>query len=106
MMSLSAHIMVGVIIRTALAREFREPRLHDLALRLRKTVEQGINGHRVHRGAVSEGMGPRAPFSEADVGGLPSGLTIGPLAGRLLADQVLGRETTMDLRPYDPLRKA
>jgi D-amino-acid dehydrogenase len=33
------------------------------------------------------------------------GLTIGPFAGRLLADQVLGREPAMDLRPFDPLRR-
>ena len=35
-----------------------------------------------------------------------AGLTIGPFAGRLLADMVLGRETGMDLRPFDPLRRA
>jgi D-amino-acid dehydrogenase len=35
-----------------------------------------------------------------------AGLTIGPLAGKLLADLVLGQQTAMDLRPFDPLRKA
>lgn len=35
-----------------------------------------------------------------------AGLTIGPLAGKLLAHQVLGHETTMDLRPFDPRRGA
>lgn len=33
-----------------------------------------------------------------------AGLTIGPFAGKLLADLVLGREGSMDLRPFDPLR--
>ncbi|MBV9251980.1 MAG: FAD-dependent oxidoreductase, partial [Acetobacteraceae bacterium] len=32
------------------------------------------------------------------------GLTIGPLAGRLLADAALGREPEIDLAPFDPLR--
>jgi len=34
----------------------------------------------------------------------PSGLTIGPLAGRLLAQLVLGEAPELDLAPYDPLR--
>ncbi len=34
------------------------------------------------------------------------GLTVGPFAGRLLADLVLGREPAMNLRPFDPLRRA
>ena len=34
----------------------------------------------------------------------PSGLTIGPLAGRLLAQLVLGETPELDLAPYDPLR--
>ena len=33
-----------------------------------------------------------------------AGLTIGPFAGKLLADLALGRETAMDLRPFDPVR--
>jgi D-amino-acid dehydrogenase len=33
-----------------------------------------------------------------------AGLTIGPLAGKLLADLALGRETELDLAPFDPLR--
>jgi D-amino-acid dehydrogenase len=33
-----------------------------------------------------------------------AGLTIGPLAGRLLADVALGREPVLDLAPFDPLR--
>jgi D-amino-acid dehydrogenase len=33
-----------------------------------------------------------------------SGLTIGPYAGKLLADVVLGRKTEIDLAPFDPLR--
>jgi len=33
-----------------------------------------------------------------------SGLTIGPYAGRLLADATLGRMPELDLAPYDPLR--
>jgi D-amino-acid dehydrogenase len=33
-----------------------------------------------------------------------AGLTIGPFAGKLLADVVLGREASMDLRAFDPLR--
>ena len=35
-----------------------------------------------------------------------AGLTIGPFAGKLLADAALGLETAMDLRPFDPLRRA
>ncbi len=35
-----------------------------------------------------------------------AGLTIGPFAGKLLADLALGRDTAMDLRPFDPLRRA
>jgi D-amino-acid dehydrogenase len=35
-----------------------------------------------------------------------AGLTIGPFAGKLLADLALGRQTAMDLRPFDPLRRA
>ena len=35
----------------------------------------------------------------------PSGLTIGPYAGRLLAQEVLGQQPDMDLAPYDPLRQ-
>jgi D-amino-acid dehydrogenase len=34
-----------------------------------------------------------------------AGLTIGPFAGKLLADLVLGRETAVDLRLFDPLRR-
>jgi D-amino-acid dehydrogenase len=34
----------------------------------------------------------------------PSGLTLGPYAGRLLADAVLGRSTEIELGAYDPLR--
>ena len=34
----------------------------------------------------------------------PSGLTIGPFAGRLLAQVVLGEEPELDLAAYDPLR--
>lgn len=36
----------------------------------------------------------------------PSGLTIGPYAGRLLAQLVLDQATDLDLAPYDPLRKS
>ncbi len=36
----------------------------------------------------------------------PSGLTIGPFAGRLLAQLVLGEAPELDLGPYDPLRPA
>jgi D-amino-acid dehydrogenase len=32
------------------------------------------------------------------------GLTIGPLAGRLLAELVTGRKTMLDLAPFDPMR--
>ncbi len=35
-----------------------------------------------------------------------AGLTIGPFAGKLLAQAVLGQPTAMDLRPFDPLRRA
>jgi D-amino-acid dehydrogenase len=35
-----------------------------------------------------------------------AGLTIGPLAGRLLADAALGREPLLDIAPFDPLRRA
>ncbi len=35
----------------------------------------------------------------------PSGLTIGPYAGRLLAQAALGQQPDMDLAPYDPLRQ-
>ncbi len=34
-----------------------------------------------------------------------AGLTIGPFAGKLLADAALGRETSFDLAPFDPLRR-
>lgn len=34
----------------------------------------------------------------------PSGLTLGPYAGRLLAEAVLGRASEIDLAAYDPLR--
>jgi D-amino-acid dehydrogenase len=34
-----------------------------------------------------------------------AGLTIGPLAGRLLAEAALGRPTSLDLSPFDPLRR-
>jgi D-amino-acid dehydrogenase len=34
----------------------------------------------------------------------PSGLTLGPYAGRLLADAVTGRKAEIGLAPYDPLR--
>ena len=34
----------------------------------------------------------------------PSGLTLGPYAGRLLADAVLGRKAEIGLGAYDPLR--
>ena len=34
-----------------------------------------------------------------------AGLTIGPFAGRLLADAALDRETLLDLAPFDPLRR-
>jgi D-amino-acid dehydrogenase len=47
----------------------------------------------------------------ADVPGLfvgnglgPSGLTIGPYAGRLLAMAVLGQKALLDISPYAPLR--
>jgi D-amino-acid dehydrogenase len=35
-----------------------------------------------------------------------AGLTIGPFAGRLLAEVALGREPLLDLSPFDPLRAA
>lgn len=35
-----------------------------------------------------------------------AGLTIGPLAGRLLADAALGLEPLLDLAPFDPMRRA
>ena len=35
-----------------------------------------------------------------------AGLTIGPLAGRLLAELVLGQPTQLDLAPFDPLRRS
>jgi D-amino-acid dehydrogenase len=35
-----------------------------------------------------------------------AGLTIGPLAGKLLAALALGQEPAMDLRPFDPQRRA
>jgi D-amino-acid dehydrogenase len=35
-----------------------------------------------------------------------AGLTIGPFAGKLLAELALGRAPAMDLRPFDPLRRA
>jgi D-amino-acid dehydrogenase len=34
-----------------------------------------------------------------------AGLTIGPLAGRLLADAALGRQPELSLAPFDPLRR-
>ncbi len=34
----------------------------------------------------------------------PSGLTIGPFAGRLLAEAALGQVPAFDMAPYDPLR--
>jgi D-amino-acid dehydrogenase len=35
-----------------------------------------------------------------------AGLTIGPFAGRLLAETALGREPVLDLAPFDPMRHA
>jgi D-amino-acid dehydrogenase len=35
-----------------------------------------------------------------------AGLTIGPFAGRLLADVALGCEPLLDIAPFDPLRRA
>jgi D-amino-acid dehydrogenase len=35
-----------------------------------------------------------------------AGLTIGPLAGRLLADLVMDRPGTLELGPFDPMRRA
>ena len=35
-----------------------------------------------------------------------AGLTIGPFAGRLLADAALGRELSFDLAAFDPMRRA
>jgi D-amino-acid dehydrogenase len=35
-----------------------------------------------------------------------AGLTIGPFAGRLLADLVMGRAGLMDLAPFDPMRRS
>ncbi|HTC10760.1 MAG TPA: FAD-dependent oxidoreductase [Acetobacteraceae bacterium] len=35
-----------------------------------------------------------------------AGLTIGPLAGRLLAEVALGQQTRVDLVPFDPLRRS
>jgi D-amino-acid dehydrogenase len=32
-----------------------------------------------------------------------AGLTIGPFAGRVLADAALGREPPLDLVPFDPM---
>jgi len=34
-----------------------------------------------------------------------AGLTIGPFAGRLLADLVMGRPALLDLAPFDPMRR-
>jgi D-amino-acid dehydrogenase len=34
-----------------------------------------------------------------------AGLTIGPFAGKLLADVALGRDPDFDLAPFDPLRQ-
>lgn len=33
-----------------------------------------------------------------------TGLTLGPLTGRLLAESILGQPSTLDLAPYEPLR--
>lgn len=35
----------------------------------------------------------------------PSGLTMGPFAGRLLAELVTGEATSIDLAPFDPMRR-
>ncbi len=35
----------------------------------------------------------------------PSGLTMGPLAGRLLAELVTGEATSIDLAPFNPMRR-
>ena len=35
-----------------------------------------------------------------------AGLTIGPFAGRVLADMAMGREPLLDIAPFDPLRRA
>jgi D-amino-acid dehydrogenase len=35
----------------------------------------------------------------------PSGLTMGPFAGRLLAELVAGDATSLDLAPFDPMRR-
>jgi D-amino-acid dehydrogenase len=51
-------------------------------------------------------LGPVAGLGGLVIGnGLgPSGLTIGPYAGRLLAQAALGEAPDTDLTPYDPLR--
>jgi len=52
-------------------------------------------------------LGPVAGWDGLLVGnGLgAAGLTIGPLAGRLLADVALGRAPVLDLAPFEPLRR-
>ena len=35
-----------------------------------------------------------------------AGLTIGPFAGRLLAELAVGRSPELDLMPFDPSRRA
>jgi len=51
------------------------------------------------------GKVPAAPglFVATGLGG--TGLTLGPLTGRLLAESILGQPLTLDLSPYEPLRK-
>ncbi|WP_315898726.1 NAD(P)/FAD-dependent oxidoreductase [Siccirubricoccus deserti] len=72
--------------------------------------------------AVAPGLGPATPVGPnlkpmlgrvAGLDGLvignglgPSGLTIGPFAGHLLAQLVLGQALELDLAAYDPLRPA
>jgi D-amino-acid dehydrogenase len=48
-------------------------------------------------------VGPEGLFVGNGLGA--AGLTIGPFAGRLLADAVLGREPALDLTAFDPLRR-
>ena len=42
-------------------------------------------------------------FVATGLGG--TGLTLGPLTGRLMAEAIMGRSLTLDLAPYAPLRK-
>lgn len=71
------------------------------------TIVETRVGFRPAGPGVRPMLGPLRGFDGLLIGnGLgAAGLTIGPFAGRLLADAALAREPVLDLAPFDPLRR-